>query len=128
MSNTNKTNTHILTILRTLYNTKRAFSSLDFGDKMSNPNQYFCKLLPLGLIDERTITKGNKTFKIRFIPQDKRAKARNYICELEQKATTKKAVSKSGIETPRPTNGNVSKAGQSLKTLFDCLIDGTMQC
>jgi hypothetical protein len=113
----------MLIILARLYNSKKALTSLDFGSQMSNPNQYFCELLALDLISERTITKNGKTFKIRFIPQGKRAKAKEYINEQ----CNKKAVSMSRIETSGHTNGKVSKSGQSLKTLFDCLVGDTKE-
>ncbi|MDR1007636.1 MAG: hypothetical protein LBL65_03625 [Campylobacteraceae bacterium] len=116
---------NMLKILKKLYDSKKALTSLDFGDQMSNPNQYFCELLTLDLISERTITKNGKTFKIRFIPQEKRAKAKNYICELEQRSHNKKTVDMSRIEASTHTNGKTNKAGQSLKTLFDCLFGDT---
>jgi hypothetical protein len=115
-----------LKILKKLYDSKRALTSLDFGGEMSNPNQYFCKLLALDLIAENTVTRNGKTFKVRFILQRQRAKAKQYICEQEQKSR-KKTVDMSEIGQSIHTNGKVSKSGQSIKTLFDCILDSQRQ-
>jgi hypothetical protein len=69
-------------------------------------------------------TKGNKTFKIRFIPQDKRAKARNYICELEQKATTHIITHR--IEfcfKKRYSNGNTDEIKERCQKIIQKVLD-----
>ncbi|MDR1285410.1 MAG: hypothetical protein LBJ88_04335 [Campylobacteraceae bacterium] len=69
----NKPTSHLIYILCRLYNGEQ-LTSLDLGNIMSNPNQYFCKLKAMGLIGEWITTHG---VKVHFIlpKARKRAKA-----------------------------------------------------
>jgi hypothetical protein len=72
MGNVKSTHSHTMHILHRLYNGEQ-LTSLDLGNLMSNPNQYFCKLKDMRLIGERIITHN---VKVHFLPPKARKRAK----------------------------------------------------
>ena len=69
---------HKLHILKTLITSDVKLTATDFS-YVSNANQYFCELELQGLIKSEWGKKGKSKVKLRYVPNELREKASNFL-------------------------------------------------
>ena len=75
---TTKKTSHKLNILKVLLDANEGLTATDFTH-ISNPNQYFVELEEKGLIKSKWGFKGDAKVKFRFVTNDTREKAMQYL-------------------------------------------------
>ena len=75
---TTKKTTHKINILKVLLETQERLTATDFTH-ISNPNQYFVELEHQGFIKSEWGFKGNSKVKFRFVADDTREKAMQFL-------------------------------------------------